>query len=173
MNTNTSVTITNAIDHDRQCTLILPFTESEWQNALMEIGAAETEKDLFDLVMDGEPVIGYDLADIQSDLDELTSYDDVQLLNDAVEQIESFTDYEDSFLEALLEDNQPIDKAIKVVGDRDGEFYKDMTLAEVAEEFASEGFFSSEYLLKYVDWDAVGEDLSQDYTQTEKGVFRI
>lgn len=48
-----------------------------------------------------------------------------------------------------------------------------MTLEDLAEQFVDEGMFTSEFLMKFIDFKALGEALSDDgYTEVNDGVLR-
>jgi len=67
-----------------------------------------------------------------------------------------------------------LEEAIDKVEDGDVDFYPRTTLTELAEQFADDGMFSKETLLECIDYEKLGELLSEDgYTEVNGGVLRV
>jgi len=94
-------------------------------------------------------------------------------LNAMAETLESIGDYEQQKLIFLTEyQGYSFDDALEKY--EDVEFYPDMTLKGLAEQFVDEGIFGDipETIQSYIDYDAVVRDLEHDYAQTDAGCFR-
>ncbi len=74
---------------------------------------------------------------------------------------------------ALMEDGDTLEEAIEVVENGLATFYSDMTLEDLAEQYVDEGIFSSDFLMKFIDFKALGEALGDDgHTEVNYGVLR-
>ena len=97
---------------------------------------------------------------------------DLDTANELVERIEDIDEYDNELLFALMEDGDELEEAIDTVEDGAATFYSQMTLEDLAEQFVDEGIFSTEYLMKFIDFKALGEALSDDgYTEVNDGVL--
>ena len=100
-------------------------------------------------------------------------YPDLDTANELVERLEDIDEYDNELLFALMADGDELDEAIDTIEDGAATFYSDMTLEDLAEQFVDEGMFTSEFLMKFIDFKALGEALSDDgYTEVNDGVLR-
>lgn len=139
--------------------LELPCTDEELAEALEEIGINERYEEYF-------------ISDYESDFDglKIDEYDNLQELNTLAERAEAV---DAELLAAILEaETSDLSAALEIAESGDVQFYESMTLEELAEEFVEEGLFSTETLLRYIDFERLGRDLSFDgYTETDAGVL--
>lgn len=139
--------------------LELPCTDEELAEALEEIGINERYEEYF-------------ISDYESDFDglKIDEYDNLQELNTLAERAEAV---DAELLAAILEaETSDLSAALEIAESGDVQFYDSMTLEELAEEFVEEGLFSTETLLRYIDFEKLGRDLSFDgYTETDAGVL--
>lgn len=139
--------------------LELPCTDEELAEALEEIGINERYEEYF-------------ISDYESDFDglKIDEYDNLQELNTLAERAEAV---DAELLAAILEaETSDLSAALEIAESGDVQFYESMTLEELAEEFVEEGLFSTETLLRYIDFEKLGRDLSFDgYTETDAGVL--
>ena len=114
------------------------------------------------------------VADVEDD--ELNIIKGDESLNYAYEIQEHINNIEECDLPkiAFLTDIQgySIEDAIEKV--EDCEYYEDMTMEELAEEFINEGLFGEipEKLTRYIDYEAVARDIALDYTEYNGDIFR-
>lgn len=176
INSCSKVLICNAKDPDREAWLDLPFTEDELNECLESIGVIiddDEEADTYDLLMMGESITKYEVVGHSSDVLEDKHFADLDTANELVERLEDIDEYADELLFALMADGDELDEAIDTIEDGAATFYSDMTLEDLAEQFVDEGMFTSGFLMKFIDFKALGEALSRDgYTEVNGGVLR-
>ena len=108
-----------------------------------------------------------------SDVLEDKHFADLDTANELVERLEDIDEYDNELLFALMADGDELEEAIDTVEDGAATFYSEMTLEDLAEQYVDEGVFSSEFLMKFIDFKALGEALSDDgYTEVNDGVLR-
>ena len=176
INSHSKVLIRNTKEPDRKAWLDLPFSEDEFNECLESIGVIidddECETDTYDLLMMGENIAKYEVIGHSSDILEDRHFADLDTANELVERIEDIDEYDNELLLALMEDGDELEEAIDTVEDGAATFYSQMTLEDLAEQFVDEGIFSTEYLMKFIDFKALGEALSDDgYTEVNDGVL--
>ena len=176
INSHSKVLIRNTKEPDREAWLDLPFTEDELNECLESIGVIiddDEETDTYDLLMMGESITKYEVAGHSSDVLEDKHFADLDTANELVERLEDIDEYDNELLFALMADGDELDEAIDTIEDGAATFYSDMTLEDLAEQFVDEGMFTSESLMKFIDFKALGEALSDDgYTEVNDGVLR-
>jgi len=103
-----------------------------------------------------------------------------------VEEYDSVTDVNAMAIELEGMDDEDVTKALFLVNEQgysfrdaigkvdDVDFYPNMTLKHLAEEFVDEGLFGEipDKIQAYIDYDAIARDLGFDYTETPEGCFR-
>ena len=165
INSYSKVLICNTKEPDREAWLDLPFTEDELNECLESIGVVvddDEETDTYDLLMNGESITKYEVVGHSSDILEDEHFADLNAANELVERLEDIDEYDNELLFALMADGDNLDEAIETVEDGAATFYSDMTLEDLAEQFVDEGMFTSEFLMKFIDFKALGEALSDD-----------
>ena len=176
INSYSKVLICNTKEPDREAWLDLPFTEDELNECLESIGVVvddDEETDTYDLLMNGESITKYEVVGHSSDILEDEHFADLNAANELVERLEDIDEYDNELLFALMADGDNLDEAIETVEDGAATFYSDMTLEDLAEQFVDEGMFTSEFLMKFIDFKALGEALSDDgQTEVNDGVLR-
>ena len=176
INSYSKVLIRNTKEPDRETWLDLPFTEDEFNECLESIGVIvddERETDTYDLLMMGESITKYEVVGHSSDVLEDKHFADLDTANELVERLEDIDEYDNELLFALMADGDELDEAIDTVEDGAATFYSEMTLEDLAEQFVDEGMFAPEFLMKFIDFEALGEALSDDgYTEVNNGVLR-
>lgn len=176
INSHSKVLIRNTKEPDREAWLDLPFTEDELNECLESIDVIiddDEETDTYDLLMMGESITKYEVVGHSSDVLEDKHFADLDTANELVERLEDIDEYDNELLFALMADGDELDEAIDTIEDGAATFYSDMTLEDLAEQFVDEGMFTSESLMKFIDFKALGEALSDDgYTEVNDGVLR-
>lgn len=179
--TRTQVLLINRDDSNKTTWLPLPFDEADWTEALERIEVQEEENDenvdLYDLVVSGQPINsnGYIVSTWTSDFDGFTkkNLENVFAFSDLVERIEDLEENDLKAVEALIEDGDSIEQALDELEDGDVDFYPNIDLPTLAEQFGDEEYFSKEYLLQHIDWESVARDLENDggYHEVAGGVL--
>ena len=176
INSYSKVLIRNTKEPAREAWLDLPFTEDEFNECLESIGVIiddEEETDTYDLLMMGESITKYEVVGHSSDVLEDKHFADLDTANELVERLEDIDEYDNELLFALMADGDELEEAIDTVEDGAATFYSDMTLEDLAEQFVDEGVFTFEFLMKFIDFEALGETLSDDgYIEVNDGVLR-
>ena len=176
INSYSKVLIRNTKEPDREALLYLPFTEDKLNECLESIGVViddDEATDTYDLLMMGESITKYEVVGHSSDVLEDKHFADLDTANELVERLEDIDEYDNELLFALMADGDELDEAIDTIEDGAATFYSDMTLEDLAEQFVDEGMFTSEFLMKFIDFKALGEALSDDgYTEVNDGVLR-
>lgn len=180
MNSNTRIYIANLGKYN-EGELVgewidLPFTDEEYESLLVRIKLGK--------MVDNEYVHGceegcsiyeeYAIHDYESDLDiEIGEWDSPEDLSALFEEIEDLDEYEYEALKAALEVcGGELEDALDAVQNGEVDFYPNATLEDVASEMVDEGFFATETLMDYIDFERLGRDLSYDgYTETSNGVI--
>ena len=176
INSYSKVLICNTKEPDREAWLDLPFTEDELNECLESIGVIiddDEEINTYDLLMMGESITKYEVVGHSSDVLEDKHFADLDTANELVERLEDIDEYDNELLFALMADGDELEEAIDTVEDGAATFYSEMTLEDLAEQYVDEGVFSSEFLMEFIDFKALGEALSDDgYTEVNDGVLR-
>ena len=177
INSYSKVLIRNTKEPDREAWLDLPFSEDEFNECLESIGVIvdddECETDTYDLLMSGESITKFEVVGHSSDVLEDKHFVDLDTANELVERLEDIDEYDNELLFALMADGDELDEAIDTVEDGAATFYSEMTLEDLAEQYVDEGVFSPEFLMKFIDFKALGEALADDgYTEVNDGVLR-
>ena len=133
----------------------------------------DEETDTYDLLMMGESITKYEVVGHSSDILEDKHFADLDTANELVERLEDVDEYDNELLFALMADGDELEEAIDTVEDGAATFYSNMTLEDLAEQFVDEGVFTSEFLMKFIDFKALGDALADDgYTEVNDGVLR-
>ena len=115
------------------------------------------------------------IHDYESDFDGLhiSEYTNINELNELAEQLEAYDNYDKEVIEAYIEaTGADLEEAIERFDDGDLTLYSVDSLEDLAMQFADEGLFSTETLLRYIDFEALGRDLGFDgYTEVKNGVL--
>ena len=177
INSYSKVLIRNTREPDREAWLDLPFTEDELDDCLESIGVIidddDEETDTYDLLMNGESITKYEVVGHSSDILEDEHFADLNTANELVERLEDIEEYDNELLFALMADGDSLDEAIETVEDSAATFSANTTLEDLAEQYVDEGIFSSDFLMKFIDFKALGEALSDDgYVEVNEGVLR-
>ena len=177
INSYSKVLIRNTRDPDRKAWLDLPFTEDKLDDCLESIGVIidddDEETDTYDLLMMGESITKDEVVGHSSDVLEDKHFADLDAANELVERLEDIDEYDNELLFALMADGDELDEAIDTVEDGAATFYPEMTLEDLAEQYVNEGVFSSEFLMEFIDFKALGRALADDgYTEVNNGVLR-
>ena len=176
INSYSKVLIRNTKEPDREAWLDLPFTEDELNECLESIGVIiddDEETNTYDLLMMGESITKYEVVGHSSDVLEDKHFADLDTANELVERLEDIDEYDNELLFALMADGDELDEAIDTIEDGAATFYSDMTLEDLAEQLVDEGMFTSEFLMKFIDFKALGDALSDGgYTEVNDGVLR-
>ncbi len=148
--------------------LELPATEEEIEEAFKIIGVEEnTEYD------------EYFITDYETDIPGLKvgEYEDLSSLNEQMDELSYLDDYEIEELEAIMEVNGgSLEEAMEIHQRGSFTYYSGIdSFSELAEMFVNEGCYGTipEHLQNYIDYEAIGRDLSFDYTQTENGMLMM
>ncbi len=176
INSYSKVLIRNTKEPDREAWLDLPFTEDELNECLESIGVIiddDEETDTYDLLMSGESITKYEVVGHSSDILEDEHFADLNTANELVERLEDIEEYDNELLFALMADGDNLDEAIETVEDGAATFYANTTLEDLAEQYVDEGMFTTEFLMKFIDFKALGDALSDDgYIEVNEGVLR-
>ena len=156
----------------------LPCTEEELNKLCCDIKVAHFNKDGEFAPYFEENGIIYEktaIHDYETDITglEIGEYDSVERLNELAERLEVYNDCEIEVIEALIEtEGYDLEEAMDEYDKGDCGLYAVNSLTELAEQFVDEGYFTTEKLLQYIDFEALGRDLSFDgYTETKNGVL--
>lgn len=124
----------------------------------------------------------YAIHDYESDLSnfEIGEYDNIHELSELIERIEDLKEYELEEVMAILEsEGGSLYDALSTHENGDFTFYEGIdTYAELAEMFVDEGCFGDTKamgnLVDYIDFEALGRDLSFDgYTEVSNGIILV
>ena len=176
INSCSKVLIRNTKEPDREAWLDLPFTEDELNECLESIGVIiddDEETDTYDLLMNGESITKYEVVGHSSDILEDEHFADLNTANELVERLEDIEEYDNELLFALMADGDNLAEAIETVEDSAAAFYANTTLEDLAKQYVDEGIFSSDFLMEFIDFKALGETLSDDgYIEVNGGILR-
>lgn len=175
INVDTHVLIRNSANYEKQGWLSLPATEEELESFMKSIGVNYGEEvgDTYDMLMNGEPIPGYEVVEYDSNYIGEHEAIGLEEANELLQQVEQMDSYDEDVLLALIAYGETLESAIERIDDG-ACFYSNMNLAEVAEELAKEEIFDKDYLLGFVDWEAVGRDLEYSgYEEVNNGVLYI
>lgn len=148
--------------------LDLPATDEEMKKAFDEIGVAE-----------GTEYEEYFITDYETDIDglEVGEYENLWKLNDKMDDLSSLQDYEIEEIKAIMEaQGASLEEALEVQREGNFAYYSGVdSYEELAEMFVDEGNYGEipENLKYYIDFSAIGRDLSFDYTQTKNGFLMV
>lgn len=178
VDTKSKILIENTADRSKSGWLSLPFSEDDLSKLLASIGVVidddeEDGESDYDRLMAGElPNVKWKVVDYESDYLMDKHFDDIYAASDLVERIENLRDCEVITLDALIADGDELEQAIETVEDGDVNFYADTDLSSLARQFADEGIFHKDFLLGFIDYDALGRALEDDgYTEVNGGVL--
>jgi len=186
INTRTKVCVSN--DKTGECVWInLPATEDTIEEVLNGIGCSfDANEYEFVKVSDWDKVFGeqddddeeeegfapFSIENVQSEYAEIEAMDDIVDINDLVNEIENLPDYEEEALKALLEEGHSIEDSVEKINDNEVEFYPGKTLAQVAEDQVKDGYYDKDFLMDYIDFEALAEYLKDSgYAETDGGVL--
>jgi antirestriction protein len=156
----------------------LPATEQEWHDLMVAIGLGsydESGEYRHGVEVDGVVYEEYAIHDYSSDIDGVTigEYDSIDELNGLFEEVEKLNEYEKEHLEAIIEaSGNSLRESLDELAKGDTSYYRGLDVKGLAEEFVDEGLFSTETLMRYIDYEALARDLEFDgYTETKNGVL--
>ncbi len=124
-------------------------------------------------VYDGVPSEEHAIHDYELPFS-ISEYEDLEMLNAKVELYENLSEQEQKKL-AYAIDYQGDDLTDALDKLNEIEIYEDTTYTELAEQFVEEGFFGSipdSPLSSYIDYEAIGRDLSFDYVDVDGDLYR-
>lgn len=105
----------------------------------------------------------------------IEEYEDIPKLIETVEFFSNLDDYDLEKALFIMNDQGYSKEDVADVTLDDIEYYQNVTLKELAEQFVDEGLFGevAESLSCYIDYEAIARDLQIDgYTETDNGVLR-
>lgn len=156
----------------------LPCTEEELEQVYIDIKVAHRDEEGNFMPYYTEDGIVYEevaIHDYESKIDGLhiSEYTNIEKLNELAERLDEYEDDEIETIEALVEaDGCELEEAMDRFDGGNVTLYQADSLKDLAEQFKDEGFFSTETLLNYIDFEALGRDLSFDgYTEVKNGVL--
>ncbi len=124
-------------------------------------------------VYDGVPSEEYAIHDSELPF-AVDEYDDIVLVNDKVRTLENLSEYDQKKINYLTEwQGEDFSRSLELLDEV--ELYEDTTLTELAEQFVDEGYFGSipdSPLSSYINYEAIGRDLSFDYVDVDGDLFR-
>lgn len=148
--------------------LELPVTEEEIEKTFKIIGVEENTE-----------YHEYFITDYETDIPGLKvgEYEDLLSLNEQMDELSYLNDYEIEELKAIMEVSGGSLEETLEIHQRGGFIYYSGidSFSELAEMFVNKGCYGTipEHLQNYIDYEAIGRDLSFDYTQTENGMLMI
>ena len=178
INSYSKVLIRNTREPDREAWLDLPYSEDEFEAFLGTIGVIadgdeETDTNTYDLLMSGECITRYEVVGHESDILSDDDFADLNAANELVERLERLDNWNEELILALMQDGDSLEEAIEAAEDCSADFYPNTSLEDLAEQYVDEGFFAQEFLMKFIDFKALGEELAADgYTEVNDGVLR-
>lgn len=148
--------------------LELPATDEEIEKLFKNIGVEE-----------GTEYEEYFITDYETDIPglEIGEYENLSALNEQIEELGSLQDYEIEELKAIMEtQGGTLGDALEIQQKGNFIYYSGVnSYEELAKIFVYDGLFGEipEHLKNYIDYEAIGKELSYDYTQTENGMLMI
>lgn len=103
----------------------------------------------------------------------IEEYESLVDLNDFVEWFSALDEYDQDKV-AYLMDEAGYDRDGAMSNYEDTDYYPDMNMEELAEEFVDQGLFGeiSDSIKYHIDYKSIARELSMDYHETDKGIFR-
>lgn len=149
--------------------LTLPLTDDDLKQALTEIAEAMGDHDPEWTIHDHEWLTDLDLF-------EVGEYDNIEQINEKLQECENLEEWELEEISAAVEAfGYSFQEAMERQQAGYFTLYRNMDLAEVAEELVNECYFTKDtpdIFTRYFDYEAFGRDLSFDgYTETKYGVI--
>ena len=178
INSCSRVLIRNCRDPDQEDWLDLPYSEDELEAFLESIGVItdddeEMETDTYDLLMSGECITRYEVVGHESDILSDDDFADLSTANELVERLESLDNWSEELILALMQDGDSLEEAIETAENCSADFYPNTSLEDLAEQYVDEGVFTQEFLMKFIDFKALGDALADDgYVEVNDGVLR-
>ncbi len=124
-------------------------------------------------VYDGVPSEEYAIHDYELPFT-ISEYEDINLVNDKVKALENLSEYDQKKINYLTEyQGEDFGEALEKIDDVT--LYVNMNYTELAEELVEEGYFGSipdSPLSQYIDYEAIGRDLSFDYVEVDGSLYR-
>jgi len=126
-----------------------------------ELPSATLWEDIKESCVEGAEEFG--IFDYEADF-HISEYDNIDELNEIAEQLDTLTEEEEEIITVLMEDGYSFEEAMDKKDDCIYHCYDNM--ADIAYYYYIEcGLVSEDTpLVNYVDWDAVGRDMSFDGT---------
>lgn len=144
--------------------------KGEWFDLEDYTDEDELMEDITEMLEDNEE---WQIHDVETEYIKSSWIDENESLENLIALQECITEHEEIKIAAIMECmSTDIDDVIEYAEDAD--FYEDMDFTELAEQFVDEGLFGEipESFANYIDFEAIGRDLSYDYTETEYGIIR-
>lgn len=132
-----------------------------------------SEDDLWDVIKE---ILGNDEEFFITDYEapfKIEEYDSLTELNALAATLETM-DEDDVKKAVFLVNEQGYDFKEALARVNEVDYYPDMTLKDLAEQFIDEGLYGEipDSIASYIDIDAIASDLRFDYTETPEGCFR-
>lgn len=149
-----------------------PIDEDEEREVMKRIGCTYEDEDG---EWHNEEYEEYFITDYESGFsiyDYVGEYVNIETLNEYAERLEDVRD--DDLLLVILEDQGDLDEALNVYENERYQWYKGMTMEDVAREFVDKGFYGkvSDELKYYIDFEKLARNLDYDgYTEYDGGVL--
>ena len=151
------------------------YNEGELVGKWLELPCVDLEAELESIgVADDSMYEEYFITDYENDYGyEVGEYENLEELNDMAETLEALDEYEAAHLKAYIEaDGCGITEALERY--ENSQFYKGMSLIDVAYELVEECYDLPEIAQRYFDYEAFARDLGFDgYYETEEGTIYI
>lgn len=159
--------------------LTLPCTDEELEQLYIDVKVAHRDEDDDFVPYYEENGIIYEetaIHDYETDFDSLhvSEYANIEELNELAERLEEYDKWEREEIEACIEaEGCELEEAMDACDNGELILYSNVNnLADLAAYLVDEGAFSTETLLRYIDYDALGRDLRFDgYTEVKNGVL--
>jgi len=152
----------------------------------LPLSGFELAQALSEVLSEGEAICGteeheeYFITDYEADIS-IDEYEDIQKLNELAEAMEAFTDDDVIKLDLLeyegYDRREVLLKGIDTFDVEVHDYSSDTSFTDVYEllayDLVQEGCFGKvpSHLENYIDYSAIGRDLSMDYTEFEHGML--
>lgn len=170
---NTSVALTNLRKYNEGELIFewlkLPASDSEIDQAFKKIGVA-----------DGTEYEEYFISDYETEIPgfKIDEYENLKKLNEQVREFSNLSEWAQEEVAAIIEAGSydSLTEAIDYQKEGSHIYYGGVTSFEnLAQQFVDDGCFGEipETIENYIDYEAIGQTLSYDYTQTSNGFIAL
>lgn len=113
------------------------------------------------------------ITDWECDYMDIEEYNDIYILNEIAQDLESIGRYDMKRYTALRGNGYTHKEALKAYEDVD--LYENTTLLELAEQFIEDGLYGEilDNIKYYIDYSAIARDLAYDYSEVNGDIVRI